>query len=336
MRWKINTVAFRVLLLLVGLSLYCTYPIRQAAVLEKDPFFIYMESKLVSEEDLALPSNEEKNLKLLRSQVARLSFADRNNLAVLELKDGNLDYAERTLISLVESDPTSRYPLLNLVRLYYLLEEYSIAKSQVSTWVSKHKISYKEFQAHLQILADAHRTEERGMYLEAVSDKPGYELPVWLELSRYFLWKGDLGSSEYYLERILTTMPFHEEALQSMAELMIGGKRWSELVEIGKALHLTPNAKAKAYYYLGKGYYEKAQYKTANEWLGKGPDSEKSRLDYLTLWRDSLLAENPKASLEPLRRYFPKLAEQGYTGTEAEFLPTIHPQGRAILDGMVR
>lgn len=121
-----------------------------------------------------------------------------------------------------------------------------------------------------------------------------------------------------------------------MAELCLDTKRWSELVDYGKAMNLLPNKKKISYYFIAKGYYERGRTKEALEWIQQSPDSERANVEFLILWRDSLLEENPKNSLEPLRKYFNIVKSQGFEETEESFLPTLHPKGREIMEGFVK
>lgn len=331
------------ILIMIGLILgifyfqgNCSFPIRKAEELRMDNHFTYMKGKYISRDEWEDVSRERENYKLLKENLGSLGFEDRNNYYILALREGRIDVSEEGFLELLRERPKTREVFLNLIRLYYVLEEYNLAKSYTKEWVKKNRVPLAEFRSYLNQLDKELRWEERGMLLEAVSTSPGYELYSWQELGKYFLFQKDYESAEFYLQRVLETLPFHEESLVSMAELCIDSKRWSELVDYGKAMHLTPGKKKYSYFYIGKGYYERQKYQTCLKWLEKAPDSEKAQLDFLSLWRDALLAENPRNSLVPLRKYFRILKKEGLALSEEEFLPTLKPHGREVMDGFVR
>lgn len=314
----------------------CRFPVRKSAELELDSYFLFMDQGMLTVSELKDHRNDSEHLKLYRKNYSTLAFADKNNYYILESKNGNLDLAESGFKKLVIEKPKLDIPFLNLIRMYYILEEFSLARSFASNWATTNRIKLVEFIPFLDHLEKNYRLEERAMLLEGVSTIPGFELYSWRELGKYFLFKKDFASAEFYLQKILVTIPFDEESLVAMAELCLDGKRWSELTDYGKAMSLTPGKKNKSFYYIARGLYERGQFTEANNHLIQAPDSEKVNLDYLLLWRNSLLAENPKNSLLPLRKYFRIIKERGYSGTEEEFLPTLHPHGKEILDSFVR
>lgn len=55
---------------------------------------------------------------------------------------------------------------------------------------------------------------------------------------------------------------------------------------------------------LAKAYFELGEYKLAVKASEEAPESEKSSLDFLTVWRDSILCNDIRASLTPLNKYF--------------------------------
>lgn len=293
----------RIYVLLITLALFhCSYPIKKNKQLAEDEFFKFSEVQTLNE-------------------------------AIFLAKDGRIEEAESIWIEFLEKEPNNKEALMNLVRMYYILEEYSLAKDRIRSWVVKNKIQLADFTNILQELNDEYRLEERGMYLEAVMDIPGYELYSYQELGNYFLYKKQLNSAEYYFQKILEYYPFHESALESMAEICLYLGRWRELIDYGKALHLTPGKKNLSYYYIGKGYYELKDFKTANEWLSKGPDSEKIQLDYFLLWRNAILSQSPLSSLEQLKKISKKVH---LNVPEEKILPTTYPYGRELMDGLVR
>jgi tetratricopeptide (TPR) repeat protein len=324
------------ILFLVASTTLCRFPIRYEQELEIDRDFLFYSTNTIPISELQDSKNINRNLKSFKKNESGLDASDRNNFYVLLAKDGDLNKAESGFISLVNTNPKEAIPLLNLVRMYYITNEYETARNFIKLYIDKNSISLNEFKKVLEILKSKYRLEERAMLLEGVSNSNGYELYAWEELGKYFLFRKDFQSAEYYLQKILTLTPFNEEAIVSMAELCLDTKRWSELVDYGKAMNLLPNKKKISYYFIAKGYYERGRTKEALEWIQQSPDSERANVEFLILWRDSLLEENPKNSLEPLRKYFNIVKSQGFEETEESFLPTLHPKGREIMEGFVK
>ncbi|MCC5816536.1 MAG: hypothetical protein JJT78_17425 [Leptospira sp.] len=325
--------------LILGVFYYpanCSFPIRKAEDLQKNSQFLFMKSKFIPTNELEDSRNDLQNYRLLRKNLESLNFEDRNNYFILASKESKIEISEQGFLELLRERPKTKEPFINLIHLYFILEEYSEAKKVTGNWVTRNRISLNEFKVYLDILQKDNRWDERGMLLEAVSEISGYELYSWQELGKYFLFKKDYDSAEFYLQKVLQTLPFDEESLLTMAELCLDAGRWSELIDYGKAMHLSPGIKKYSYYFIGLGYYERQMYQEAISWLEKAPDEQKENLDFLMVWRDSILADNPRGSLMPLRKYFQKLKRDGLNISEEEFLPTLHPHGRETMDSFTR
>jgi hypothetical protein len=325
-------------LCILGAVSSCSFPLKNADLLVGDPKFLYMDSDLISGSNLDAPDLLNTNLKFYRErqEVESLGFSDKNNYYVLEAKNGNLDFAERGFRDLLNERSSEMAPFLNLVRMYYIIQEFEVAKKFIRQHVERNRIPFPRMKPILDKLESSYRLDERGMVLEAVQNIPEFQYYSWKELGKYFIFKRDLSSAEYYLQKILTGNPFDEESLLLMAEICLDEGRWSELVDYGKALHLTNNGKKYSYYFIGRGYFERLMYKEGLEWLEKAPDSEKQKPEFLILWKDLTLSVHPYKSLESIRRYFRMAREKGFPYSEEEFLPTIHPKGREIMEGFVR
>lgn len=327
------------LFLVLGVFYYpanCSFPIRKAEELQRDSSFLFMKSKFISKEELEDSRNDPDNFQILRKKLDSLGYEDRNNFYILSSKESKIDISEQGFRELIRERPKTKEPFLNLIHLYFILEEYAEARDFTKNWVARNRIQLVEFKLLLDLLYQENRWDERGMLLEAVSETPGFELYSWQELGKYFLFKKDYDSAEYYLQKVLSSLPFDEESLLTMAELCLDAGRWSELIDYGKAMHLTPGKKQYSYYFIGKGYFERQNYKEAVQWLEKAPAQQKDNLEFLIVWRDSLLAENPNNSLLPLRKHFQKLKNEGLQLSEKEFLPTLDPHGKETMESFTK
>lgn len=321
-------------ILLITIS--CRFPVRYEQELELDRDFLFYSNQTIPISDLSNNKLFNRNLSSLSDRESGLNFQEKNNYSVLLAKDGDLEKAVSGFQNIIQSHPKEKIPILNLIRLYYVIHEYEEARSYIRSYIKINNTKLSEFQPILNDLQLSYRIEERAMILEGISVLPGYELYSWEELGKYFLFQKDFASAEFYLQKILSLAPFNEEALVAMAELCLDSKRWSELTDYGKAMNLIPNKKKYSYYYISKGYFERGKYPEALDWVEKAPETEKANVEYLILWRDILLADNPKNSLEPLRKYFKLVQSNGFEVPEEKFLPTITSQGKEIMEGFIK
>jgi len=328
---------FKILYILILLySISCRFPVRHEQDLEEDRDFLFYPNQTIPISELIDKNLFNKNLNSLEEREANLNYQEKNNLFVLLAKDGNLEVSLTGFQGLIQSQPKEKIPLLNLIRLYYVIHEYEEARAYVRTYIQKNNTKLNDFKPILNELQASFRIEERAMILEGLSALPGYELYSWEELGKYFLFQKDFASAEYYLQKILSLAPFNEEALIAMAELCLDAKRWSELTDYGKAINLVPNKKRYSFYYIAKGYFERGKFPESIDWIQKAPDTEKANVEFLILWRDSLLAENPRNSLEGLRKYYKIVQSKGFEVPEAMFLPTNTSHGREIMEGFIQ
>lgn len=195
------------ILFLVASTTLCRFPIRYEQELEIDRDFLFYSTNTIPISELQDSKNINRNLKSFKKNESGLDASDRNNLYVLLAKDGDLNKAESGFISLVNTNPKEAIPLLNLVRMYYITNEYETARNFIKLYIDKNSISLNEFKKVLEILKSKYRLEERAMLLEGVSNSNGYELYAWEELGKYFLFRKDFQSAEYYLQKILTLTP---------------------------------------------------------------------------------------------------------------------------------
>ncbi|PJZ71038.1 hypothetical protein CH373_00455 [Leptospira perolatii] len=308
----------------------CVYPIKHGELLEKDPFFLYAVSDRYPKEFVNSNDNPWK-AKLLRNTAT--SWEEHNNLGVLFARNSLLDDSEIEFEKSLELAPNQPEPLLNLVRLYFLTEEYEDAKAAFTKHLQKMGTLQREKIE--KTLESSNREEELVLFWDSLSKIPGQELNAWEKLAEYFFAKQDWSKSYYYLEKILQFSPYNKNARGMMVRMAYHLEKWDEVLVFGSSLVGTKERIADLEFYLAQAYYEKQRYTECIQWIGKIPEQEKESLAALHLWKSCLLSKNPKSDLRPLLSYFRKLRVKGLQISEEDFFPTLTPEGKEALERLL-
>ncbi|TGK21162.1 hypothetical protein EHO61_04735 [Leptospira fluminis] len=301
----------------------CVYPVRYAETLESDRGFLYLSSERFTKEKIeSIESPWEA--KSLRGKA--ISTEDHNNLGILFAKRSLLDEAEQEFLEARKSSASDPIPILNLLRLYYLVDAISEAKALLSNYLKQ--TNPTERNKIEKILLDNLREEELVIFWDSSSSIPGQEVHSWNGLADYFYRKQDWSKSYFYLEKILVVSPYHKNARGLMLKMADTLEKWDEAIVFGQSLIGTAERVPDLEYYLAHAYSEKKRYDEALEWIRKVPESDRGNLRFLNLWRTCLLSRNPRADLTPLVPYFRRLKAQGLEISEEDFLPTTVPEGK--------
>ncbi|PKA17685.1 hypothetical protein CH363_03340 [Leptospira haakeii] len=305
----------------------CLYPVRNNELIENDPMFLYLPSTDYTREKVdSVKSPWEAKTHRGKAILA----PDKNNLGILFVKFSLIDDAEEEFLSSQKLLSNNPIPALNLLRLYYLVDDISEAKKFLQTFLKQSPpIERKKFE---NLLIETQREEELVIFRDALSTIPGQEVYAWEGLAEYFFSKQEWSKSYYYLERILQQSPFHKNARGLMLKMAHILEKWDDVLVFGLSLNGTGERVPELEYYIAHAYYEKRRYAEALDWLHKAPESEKESLVFLELWKLSLLSKNPKADVSPLLPYFRKLKSKGLQFTEEEFFPTLTPEGKEAMD----
>ncbi|PKA06198.1 tetratricopeptide repeat protein [Leptospira ellisii] len=305
----------------------CIYPIRYAETLENDPQFLYLHSAEFSQTEL------EKPLALWTVRGFRgkgTSPEDKNNLAILFAKNSLLDDAESYWKECLKSSDQNPICFSNLIRMYFLVDEYETAKDEIASYLKSAKKN--QVQELRKIWNTQNRREETVLFLDVQSKVPGMEVVSWEELASYFLEKHDFEKAYYYLEKILQINPYNKNARASMVLLAHDMEKWDDLLMFAVNLHSTDDKIPDLNYYIAKAYYEKRNYQEAADWIRKSPESERENLTFLELWKRILLSVNPNADLSPLLPYIKRMQAKGLQIKEEEILPTLNPAGKKTME----
>lgn len=330
--WELLPFSFRVLgktlpFFIISIFHFCIYPIREAEVLETDVLFLYLNSTEFSQNELE-KMNSIWKVKMLRGKGT--TAEDKNNLGILFAKNSLLDDAEsfwKECMKISESNPVC---FSNLIRMYYLIDEYEISKKEISTYLKTAK--KEQIQQVRKLLTSQNRKEETVLLLDVQSKIPGMEVVSWDELSAYFLEKQDYEKAYFYLEKILEINPYHKNARASMVLLAHDLEKWDDLLMFAMNLNSTDDKIPDLNYYIAKAYYEKRNYSEALEWIRKSPESEKETFPFIELWKKILLSVNPNSDLHPILTYIKKMQAKGIQIKEEDILPTLNPSGKKTIE----
>ncbi|TGK07119.1 hypothetical protein EHO59_03145 [Leptospira semungkisensis] len=314
-------------LLFLGLLSYCQYPIRDHERIESDPYFVYLPATDYTQEKV----ESVQSPWVAKSHRGKAILApDKNNLGILFVRNSLLDDAEIEFQSAQKLLPNNPVPSLNLLRLYYILDDISDAKKFMEAFLKQNPpLERKKFE---NFLIEASRDEELVIFRDALSTIPGQELYAWEGLADYFFTKQEWTKSYFYLEKILQQSPYHKNArglTMKMANIL---EKWDDVIVFGLSLTGTGERVPELEYYMAHAYYEKRRYSEALEWIQKAPESEKESIVFLELWKACLLSRNPKADVSILLPYFRKLKSKGVQFSEEDFFPTLTPEGKEAMD----
>lgn len=306
----------------------CLYPVRNNEVLENDSFFLYLNAEEYTREKVDSLIDSPWTARSHRGK-ATLG-PDKNNLGILFLRNSLLDDAEKEFIDAQKLLPNNPVPSLNLLRLYYLAEDISEAKKFLSGYLKQvSPIERKKFE---NLLLETNREEELILFRDALSEIPGQEISAWEGLSEYFFSKQDWPKSYFYLEKILKQSPYNRNARGMMLKMAHILEKWDDVLVFGTSLNATGERIPEMEYFIAHAYFEKRRYNEALDWLKKIPEQEKESIEILELWRNAILAKNPRADVSPLLPYYRKLQSKGLQISEEDFFPSLTPEGKEAAD----
>lgn len=325
--FKSNWKTFLLILGLISLLNFCIYPIREAEILENDTSFLYLSSAEYPQAELEKITSI---WKVRQFKGKGISAEDKNNLGIIFAKNSFLDDAElawKECLKISEYHPVC---FSNLIRMHYLIDEYEIAKKEITTYLKNAKKD--QIQQVRKIFTTQNRREETVLLLDVQSKIPGMEVVSWDELSAYFLERQDYEKAYFYLEKILQIDPYHKNARTSMVLLAHDLEKWDDLLMFAMNLHSTDDKIPDLNYYIAKAYYEKRNYSEALEWIRKSPESERETFPFVELWKRILLSLNPTSDLHPILPYIKKMQAKGLQIREEDILPTLNSSGKKTME----
>lgn len=303
----------------------------KSEILKADKQFILLNENLIPVVNPDFTSLDKK----LKSLQGAKSFHELNNLAVYGVMLSYIESSEEILKKLQKEKPQEMVPYLNLLRIYYLLDEYEIAKKMLNSFYKYHARDKKKVFDFMKYLKESSRAEEHVLFLDVISNYEEYEMQALQELGEYFISIRDLDLAKPYFEKILTIYAYNPVALHSMMLIHYINESWADVITYATPLR-KEKAKDKAYYtMLAKAYFELGEYKLAVKASEEAPESEKSSLDFLTVWRDSILCNDIRASLTPLNKYFLIAKKKNPNIKEEEFFLVSTKEGKRTLSNII-
>lgn len=332
--------AGRILLLTIFLftngcfSIFKATPIleeNKADALKNDNRFILLDENLNPIEKPDFSSLDKK----IRALQKAKSFHDLNNLAVYGAKLSYIESSEEILKKLQKEKPNEMAPFLNLLRIYYLLDEYEIAKNMLNEYYKAHLGDKNKVFEFMKSLKASNRAEEHVLFLDVISNYQEHETQALEELGLYFLSIRDYELAKPYFEKILTIYAYHPVALHSMMQIHFVNESWANVISFGTPLK-KEKKKANDYYaMMAKSYYELGEYSQAIKLSEEAPEAEKSSIDFLIVWRDSILCNDIKGSISNLNKYFQMAKKKDPYLKEEEFFLLNSKEGKRILSNFI-
>ncbi len=289
--------------------------------LKIDTEFILLDSNL---NPIPFPEklNFDKEIKKLQNSKKLFEI---NNLAVYNAKLAHIVESEKNLKEIIEKNPEEKFFFLNLLRLYFLLDEYEDCQKLTKKFFKKETVNRKKvFYEVLDFLKARNRVKEKVIILDMISVYSEFETKATEELGLYFLKLKDYNQANFYFEKILGTYAYHKIALISMMEIHTYSESWKQVLIFGKSLERDKPSDMKFTNMQSKAYFELGDYENCIRIIEESKDSEKLDLEVFTLWRDANLTLDLNYNPSKLKRLFPILknkypflSEEGFFFNEA-------------------
>lgn len=195
----------------------------KSEILKADKQFILLNENLTPVVNPDFTSLDKK----LKSLQGAKSFHELNNLAVYGVMLSYIESSEEILKKLQKEKPQEMVPFLNLLRIYYLLDEYEIAKKMLNNFYKYHAHDKKKVFEFMKYLKESSRAEEHVLFLDVISNYEEYEMQALQELGEYFISIRDLDLAKPYFEKILTIYAYNPVALHSMMLIHYINESWT-------------------------------------------------------------------------------------------------------------
>lgn len=321
----------KLFLIVTFLFLHCQYPLRNSSLLETDQHFIMYNLNIKD-----VPTRGSRLKSLITKLNLEQSDESKNNLGVIYAVHSQIELVAKTLQPLFLGK-INQVAFLNLTRMYYLLEEYSLIRKFVNELVKIDTNYKKTFNEILLFLQKNNRNDERIIILGELINVRGFEVSAAEELGNYYFQNNNISQAEYYFELILRVNPFHKSSLYSLSHMSLDQGNWSDVKIYAKTLlKLSPEKnQLDIYYAIAKAEYELNNFSEAIKYLNQSPETIRDNIDFLALWRDTLLTSNPDADLTFLVSYVKKLKEMGVMVNENDFLYTLAPSGKNLFKNIL-
>lgn len=331
----INLLLFIILFPLIGcFSIFRPTPILEddkSQILKADIQFILLN------EDLSSIKNPDFTFldKKIKSLQKTKSFHELNNLAVYGLKLSYIETSEDILKKLQKEKPSEIVPFLNLLRIYYLLDEYEVCKKIINEYYKFHAGNKKKIFDVMAYLKNSNRVEEHVLFLDVLSNYQEHEMQALEELGLYFISVRDFDLAKPYFEKILTIYAYNPLALHSLMQIHFINESWADVITYSIPLKKEKIKRKDYYAMVAKAHYELGDYSLAIKESEEATDLDKASLDFLIVWRDSILCNHPQSSISKLNSYFQIVKKKNPSVNEDDFFITNTKEGKQILSNLI-
>ncbi len=182
--------------------------------LQRDSFFIIAidKNKVIHFEDSEIESYEQK--------FQEISLNRESNLyCIYSVKNGNLEEAEKIWFELLKKEKFKVIFFLNLLRTFYILEDWEGSKKLFENLHLEQKLSFKEAKVILDVLESQKRFEELLLYLDFLTNNLDLEIPERILSGNYYLSYGEKKQAEAEFEKVLSVYSFQKEGLEGMLKV---------------------------------------------------------------------------------------------------------------------
>lgn len=300
-------------------------------ILKADKQFILLDENLNPIEKPDFTALDQK----ARALQSAKKFHELNNLAVYGVKLSYIESSEEILKKLQKERPQEMIPFLNLLRIYYLLEEYDIAKKMLNEYYKANTNDKKKVFEFMKFLKSSNRAEEHVLFLDVISTYQEHEMQALEELGQYFLSIGELDLAKSYFEKILTIYAYNPIALFSMMQIHYTNESWANVITYAAPLKKIKSKEKNFHTMMAKAFFELGDYAQAVKISEEAPEEEKNSIDFLIVWRDSILCNDIKGSILGLNKYFQNAKKKNPSLKETEFFFANSKEGKRILSNII-
>jgi len=261
----------------------CTPSIRNDAALSTDTAFVF------------LTTNPAGNAEEFSAHMGSPPSAlEKNDLAVLLVRELRLDEAETLFQEILKNDPPIPAVYLNLSRLYFLCE--TSAKPVMLSLAANRKINDAELKKTAESLFGQMRTSEAKDLLEAMEQENRSVLYAALTLGRYYLDRAEFASASEQYNRVIEMDPSSSEGLFSLGKIRFLAGDFNRAAQYLEQIQKAGKKDPEIALLLGESYYNLNQFAKAMDALKEAGSSRR----VIVMRGRAMLGANFAANVMPL------------------------------------
>lgn len=255
--------------------------------LQRDAFFIVGLDKniVLLFSDREVENYEAKFRKLIQTQ-------EPNLYSIYAAKTGNLELAEKIWFELLNTKTAQSVSFLNLMRTFYILEDWEGMKNLFEKLHLEQNHSFQEAKTHIKVLESQNRFGELLLYLDYISNYFDLEISERIFVGNSYLNYGETKQARAEFEKVLSVYPFHKEGLEGMLKVYFYEEKYEtaeiflrNLIQFHKLSEDVTLTGMEIFYKLGK-------YEEGLKLLKQATPKEKKK--FFFLWRALSYSSNYK------------------------------------------